>query len=100
MHDTEKSDFGIVAMRPTNKAGSPAAELVEPRPETKGNVDSRLSRGIGVFLCLRGDCQCRAAFGEYLSTDIRFHSIDARDFTSDLRHFWSGDRLCSENLES
>src|SRR3990172_3415848 len=38
MHDTEKSDFGIVAMKPTNKTGRPAAELVEPRPGTKGNV--------------------------------------------------------------
>lgn len=38
MHDTEKSDFGIVAMKPTNKTGRPVAELAEPRPETKGNV--------------------------------------------------------------
>lgn len=38
MHDTEKSDSGIVAMKPTNKTGRPAAELVEPRPGTKGNV--------------------------------------------------------------
>ncbi|CAN7677171.1 group II intron reverse transcriptase/maturase [Pararhizobium sp. LjRoot238] len=38
MHDTEKSDFGIVAMKPTNKAGQPVAELVEPRPGTKGNA--------------------------------------------------------------
>jgi retron-type reverse transcriptase len=34
----EKSDSGIVAGKPTNKAGQPAAELVEPRPGTKGNV--------------------------------------------------------------
>lgn len=41
MHDTEKSDSGIVAVKPTNKAGRPAAELVEPRPETKGNVEQQ-----------------------------------------------------------
>ncbi len=41
MHDTEKSDFGIVAVKPTNKAGRPAAELAEPRPETKGNAEQQ-----------------------------------------------------------
>ena len=38
MHDAEKSDSGIVAVKLTNKAGLPVAELVEPRPETKGNA--------------------------------------------------------------
>jgi hypothetical protein len=41
MHDPEKSHFGIVAAKPTNKAGRPAAELVEPRPRTEGNADQR-----------------------------------------------------------
>jgi RNA-directed DNA polymerase len=41
MHDPEKSDSGIVAMKPTNKAGQPAAELVEPRLGTKGNADQQ-----------------------------------------------------------
>lgn len=44
MHDQEKSDSGIVAAKPTNKAGRPAAELVEPRPETKGNADQQSTR--------------------------------------------------------
>jgi hypothetical protein len=39
MHDPEKSDSGRVAAKPTNKAGRPAAEPVEPRPGTKGNAD-------------------------------------------------------------
>jgi RNA-directed DNA polymerase len=38
MHDPEKSDSGIVAAKPTNKAGRPAAEPAEPRPGTKGNA--------------------------------------------------------------
>ncbi len=38
MNGHEKSDTGIVAMKPTNKAGRPAAEPVEPRPGTKGNA--------------------------------------------------------------
>ena len=36
MHDPEKSDA-----KPTNKAGRPAAEPVEPRPGTKGNADQQ-----------------------------------------------------------
>src|SRR6266446_4962747 len=41
MHDPEKSDSGIVAMKLTNKTGRPAAELAEPRPGTKGNADQQ-----------------------------------------------------------
>ena len=38
MHGREKSDFAIVAMKPANKAGQPAAESVERRAETEGNM--------------------------------------------------------------
>ncbi len=38
MNDPEKSDPRIVATKPTNKAGRPGAELVEPRLGTKGNA--------------------------------------------------------------
>src|SRR6516162_2694667 len=41
MNGQEKSDPGIVAVKPTNKAGRPAAELVEPRPGTKGNAEQQ-----------------------------------------------------------
>src|SRR5690349_5442083 len=41
MHDPEKSDSGIVAMKPTNKAERPVAEPVEPRPGTKGNAEQQ-----------------------------------------------------------
>ena len=44
MHDPEKSDSGIVATKPTNKAGRPVAEPVEPRPGTKGNADQQSTR--------------------------------------------------------
>jgi hypothetical protein len=40
MHDQEKSDSAIVAVKPSNKAGTPAAEAVEQRAGTKGNADS------------------------------------------------------------
>ena len=51
MHGHEKSDLAIVAEKPVNKAGQPAAErtaaepnaaeLVEPRAGTKGNVEQQ-----------------------------------------------------------
>lgn len=41
MDGQEKSDSGIVAEKPTNKAGRPAAELVEPRPGTKGSAEQQ-----------------------------------------------------------
>jgi len=44
MHGREKSDLAIVVMTPTNKAGQPAAELVERRAGTKGNVSQQSTR--------------------------------------------------------
>jgi RNA-directed DNA polymerase len=44
MHGLEKSDLAIVAMKPANKAGKPAAEWVEPRAGTKGNADQPRTR--------------------------------------------------------
>ena len=38
MNGQEKSDSGVVAGKPANKAGKSAAEWVEPRPGTEGNV--------------------------------------------------------------
>jgi hypothetical protein len=44
MHDHEKSDPAIVARKPTNAAGRPAAEPVERRAGTEGNADQRRTR--------------------------------------------------------
>src|SRR3979409_994276 len=41
MYDREKSDLAIVAVKPTNKAGQPAAEVVEPRAGAEGNVSQQ-----------------------------------------------------------
>ena len=41
MYDHEKSDSAIAAVKPTNKAGQPAAELAEPRAEAEGNVSQQ-----------------------------------------------------------
>ena len=40
-HGREKSDLAIVAAKPTNKAGRPGAELVEPRARAKGNANQQ-----------------------------------------------------------
>jgi len=44
MHGHEKSDLAIVAMKPANNAGQPAAESVEPRARTEGNADQQSTR--------------------------------------------------------
>src|SRR5262245_51282205 len=44
MHGHEKSDPAVVAGKPANKAERSAAELVEPRAGTKGNVDQLSTR--------------------------------------------------------
>jgi len=44
MHGREKSDLAIVATKPTNKTGQPAAEPVEPRAGTKGNASQQSTR--------------------------------------------------------
>src|SRR5262249_20826615 len=41
MHDSEKSDSAIVAVKPPNNAGLPVAEAVERRAGTKGNADQQ-----------------------------------------------------------
>jgi hypothetical protein len=38
MYEREKSDSAIVAMKPANNAGQPAAEWVERRAEAEGNT--------------------------------------------------------------
>jgi len=44
MHEPEKSDSAIVAMKPTNKVERSAAELAEPRAGTKGNAGQQSTR--------------------------------------------------------
>ena len=44
MHDREKSDPAIVAVKPTNKAGRPAAEPVERRAEAEENAGQQHTR--------------------------------------------------------
>ena len=46
MNGPEKSDSVVVAKKPANKAGQPAAERAEPRPGTKGNAGQPHTRRI------------------------------------------------------
>ena len=41
MHEPEKSDSAVVATKPANKTGRPAAEQVERRVGTGGDADQR-----------------------------------------------------------
>ena len=41
MHGREKSDAVVVAAKPTNKAGKPVAELVEPRTARERNANEQ-----------------------------------------------------------
>jgi len=41
MHGREKSDAVVVAAKPTNKAGKPAAEPVEPRTARERNANEQ-----------------------------------------------------------
>jgi hypothetical protein len=41
MHGHEKSDAVVVAAKPTNNAGQPAAELVEPRAARERNANEQ-----------------------------------------------------------
>jgi len=50
MHGREKSDLAIVTGKPANKAGPPAAELVERRAGAEGNVDQHLTNPL-IFNC-------------------------------------------------
>jgi RNA-directed DNA polymerase len=38
MHEREKSDSAVVAVKSTNEAGRPGEEWMEPRAGAKGNV--------------------------------------------------------------
>jgi len=44
MHGREKSESAIVAMKSANKVGRPAAELMEPRADAKGNASQQRTR--------------------------------------------------------
>jgi hypothetical protein len=44
MHDREKSDSAIVAVKSANKVGQPTTEPTEPRVEAKGNASQQRTR--------------------------------------------------------
>ena len=52
MHDPEKSDSAIVAVKPPNKAGLPVAEAVEPRAGAKGNADQQSTHRTQSRICV------------------------------------------------
>ena len=75
MYDHEKSDSAIVAAKPTNKAGQPAAELVEPRAEAEGNASQQST----------GRAQYRGTVPQALKRIRHFVSISRRAVTHPRR---------------
>ena len=81
MHDREKSDSAIVAGKPTNKAGQPAAESVEPRAEAEGNASrqsthrtqdrERVSQALEREMAGRKEAAYRRSWRLWRSADTR-----------------------------
>jgi hypothetical protein len=96
MHDPEKSDSGIVAVKPTNKAGRPVAEPVEPRPGTKGNADQqsthRTQGRVRVTQALSRVRQAARQRGKEPFTALLHHIGGERRDCSEKRHL--RDFLC------
>ena len=77
MHEPERSDFIVVAVKPANKAEQSVAELVERRTEAKGNANQQSTR--------------RAQYRESVSQALERVRLAARrgkeeKFTSLLHH--------------
>src|SRR6266436_3990875 len=81
MYDREKSDPAIVAVKPTNKAGQPAAELVEPRAGAEGNVSQQST----------GRAQYRGTVSQALKRIRNFVRISRRAVTHPR---WARTDLC------
>jgi hypothetical protein len=80
MYDHEKSDLAIVAVKPTNKAGQPAAELVEPRA---GNASQQST----------GRAQYRGTVSQALKRMRNFVRISRRAVTHPRwEKLWGGRR--------
>ena len=69
MHGAGKSESAIVAGKPTNKAGQPAAEPVERRAEAKGNASQQST--------LRTQCRKRVSQALECIRQVRRHSPKA-----------------------
>src|SRR5258706_2337210 len=83
MYDREKSDPAIVAVKPTNKAGQPAAELVEPRAGAEGNVSQQST----------GRAQYRGTVSQALKRIRNFVRISRRAVTHPRwEKLWGGRR--------
>jgi hypothetical protein len=87
MYDREKSDLAIVAVKPTNKAGQPAAELVEPRAGAAGNASQQSP----------GRAQYRGTVSQALKRMRNFVRISRRAVTHprwELCPNWARTDLC------
>jgi retron-type reverse transcriptase len=89
MHDRGKSDSAIVAAKPTNNAGQPAAEPVEPRAGTKRNAGEQSTYGT----------QCRARVIQALARVRKAAKQRKKEKFTALFHHLSVDLLREAFLE-
>ena len=82
MHAREKSDSAIVAGKPTNKAERSAAEPVEPRAETEGNVGQHSTRRAQyrasvaqALACIRQAFAVRTRGGNRMRESCKYGSV-------------------------
>jgi hypothetical protein len=94
MHGHEKSNSAIVAVKPANKVERSAAEPVEPRAETKGNVGQQSTRRTQsrisvsqVLACIRQIVAVDTRGGSRMRESCMYGSVrGARQLASLPRH--------------
>src|SRR5258707_14896846 len=87
VYERKKSHPAIVAVKPTNKAGQPAAELVEPRAGAEGNVSQQST----------GRAQYRGTVSQALKRIRHFVRISRRAVTPEVGAVcpnWARTDLC------
>src|SRR5260370_967900 len=89
MHEREKSDPAIVAVKPTNKAEQSAAELVEPRARAEGNASQHST----------DRAQKRATVSQGLERIRQAARQKKKDKFTTLLHHMSADHLEQAFLE-
>src|SRR4030088_1860624 len=89
MHEREKSDPAVVAVKPVNNAGAPAAEPVEPRAGAEGNASQHRT----------GRAQKRATVSQGLERIRQVARQRTKEKFTTLLHHISTDHLGQAFLE-
>ena len=103
MHDREKSDSAIVAVKPTNKAERSAAEPVEPRAEAEGNASQHSTRRAQyrasvaqALACIRQAFAVRTRGGNRMRESCKYGSV--RGARGNSRPLYVADCLANRQI--